>query len=324
MKALLCTEHGSVDNVGVGETETPVPKEGEVLIEVEAASIGFVDTLMIADAHQVHHPVPFSPGMTAVGRVVAVGDNTDGFEIGARVASVMGDGGLAEYATAATYETFLLPDDCDSTITAGVLMSALTAELSLSERARVRDGETVLVGGAAGAVGVCVIQLAKAMNARVIAAASSPERCDVAKAAGADAAVVYGDDLRDRVKTVNDGRDVDVILDPVGGEFAGSAIHALDWNGRYVIIGFAAGMAPPFQGNRLLIKNRAVLGMVLGYYRWQRPEILAASAGRVLAAIAESKLSPPLDVMSALEDVPDVLRRIAARSFTGIAAVQLR
>lgn len=323
MKALICTEHGSIDNVGISEAETPEPKEGEVLIQVEAASVGFVDTLMIADAHQVHHPVPFSPGMTAVGRVVAVGDNTDGFEIGARVASVMRDGGLAEYATAATYETFVLPDDCDGAITAGVLMSALTAELSLSERARVGEGETVLVGGAAGAVGVCAIQLAKAMNARVIAAASSPERCEVAKAAGADAAVVYGDDLRERVKAVNDGRDVDVILDPVGGDFAGAAIHALDWNGRYVVIGFAGGMPPPFQGNRLLIKNRAVFGMVLGYYRWQRPEILAASAARVLAAIAESKLSPPLHVVSALEDVPDVLRRIAARSFTGIAAVKL-
>ncbi|MFG1358431.1 NADPH:quinone oxidoreductase family protein [Xanthobacter pseudotagetidis] len=323
MDALVCAAHGEPSGLAVAPAPVPVPKKGQVLIAVEAAGISYVDVLMARNAHQNKHEVPFSPGMEVAGRIAALGPDTAGFTLGQSVAALVYDGGHAPFVAASVSETFALPEGCDPVRTAGLLSVALTADLALVERARLEPGESVLVGGAAGGVGICAVQFARHMGARVIAATSSEERNAVAMTAGAHAALTYGEAFRERFQALNDGRDADVIVDPVGGVFADGAANLLDWDGRYVVIGFAGGAVPSFAANRLLVKNRAVLGMVLGYYRWQKPQVLAKSAERVLSAIAAGALDGPLTIVDGLGAVPGILGRIAARQQLGKAVVRL-
>lgn len=319
MRALLCRTYG-LDGLEVGQMPVPEPGAGQVLIAVEAAGISYVDVLMVRNQHQNKHAIPFAPGMEVAGRVIAAGEGVSGFAPGQMVAALVYDGGHAAFALASADETFPLPQACDPVRTAAVLSVALTAEISLVNRANVRPGETVLVGGAAGGVGLSAVQLAKWHGARVIAAASTPERCAVALEAGADAALVYGAAFRDALQAIApDG--ADVVVDPVGGVFGEAAAQLLAWDGRYVVVGFAGGGVPTFAANRLLVKNRAVLGMVLGYYRWQRPDLLRPAAESVLRAIAEGALSSPVEVINGLDAVPGVLARIAARDMLGKAVV---
>lgn len=319
MRALLCRAYG-LDGLEVGQTPVPEPGPGQVLIAVEAAGISYVDVLMVRNQHQNKHAIPFAPGMEVAGRVIAAGDGVSGFAPGQMVAALVYDGGHAAFALASADETFPLPEACDPVRTAAFLSVALTAEISLVNRANVRPGETVLVGGAAGGVGLSAVQLAKWHGARVIAAASTPERCAVALEAGADDALVYGEAFRDALQAIApDG--ADVVVDPVGGAFGEAAAQLLAWDGRYVVVGFAGGGVPTFAANRLLVKNRAVLGMVLGYYRWRRPDLLRPAAESVLRAIAEGALSSPVEVINGLDAVPGVLARIAARDMLGKAVV---
>lgn len=320
MDALVCQEHG-VPPV-VAEAPVRAPKEGQVLVAVEAAGISYVDLLMVRNQHQNKHETPFSPGMEVAGRIISVGPGVDGLAVGQKVAALVYDGGHAPFAVAAATETFPLPEGCDPVRAAALLSVALTADLSLVERAQVKPGETVLVGGAAGGVGLCAVKLAKHMGAKVIAAASDEARCAFARAAGADAALAYGEGFRDRFKALNGGRDADVVIDPVGGAFAEEAANLMDWDGRYVVVGFAGGKIPSFAANRLLVKNRAVLGMVLGHYRWRRPQVLRAAADRVLAAMADGALDMPLTVVDGLAAVPAVLDLIAGRKLLGKAVVR--
>ena len=321
VEALVCSAHGEPSGLSVGPLALRALKDNEVEIEIEAAGISYVDVLMVRNLHQNKHATPFAAGMEAVGHVRAVGPAVTHVRPGDRVAALLYDGGHARRAIAAASETFLLPEACDPVRTAAWLSVALTAEIALTDRAAVKAGQTVLVGGAAGGVGLCAVQLAHWHGARVIAAASDEARCALARQAGADGALVYGEGFRERCQALNDGRDVDVIIDPVGGAFAEAAANLLDWDGRYVVIGFAGGGIPSFAANRLLVKNRAVLGMVLGFYRWQRPAILAAAAERVFRALAEGALDAPVTVVQGLSGVPAVMEEIAGRRFLGKAVV---
>lgn len=323
MEALVCAAHGEPSGLALAPAPVPAPKAKQVLIAVEAAGISYVDVLMVRNAHQNKHETPFSPGMEVAGRIAALGPEVTGFAVGQRVAALVYDGGHAPFVAASVSETFILPEGCDPVRTAGLLSVALTADLALAERAHLEAGESVLVSGAAGGVGICAVQLARRMGARVIAATSAEARNAVALAAGADAALTYGEGFRERFRALNGERDANVIVDPVGGAFAEAAANLLDWDGRYVVIGFAGGAVPSFAANRLLVKNRAVLGMVLGYYRWQKPHVLARSAQRVLTAIAAGALDGPLTIVDGLQAVPGVLGRIAARQQLGKAVVRL-
>ncbi|TCT05471.1 zinc-binding dehydrogenase [Aquabacter spiritensis] len=322
MSALICRAYGDPPALALADMQKPRPGEGQVLIAVAAAGISYVDVLMVRNLHQNKHPLPFSPGMEVVGHVAECGPGATHLPIGTRVAALVYDGGHAAFAVANAAETFVLPDACDTLRTAALLSVALTAEISLVERGGVQAGETVLVGGAAGGVGMCAVQLAKWHGAHVVAAASDAARCALACDAGADAALTYGPDFRERFQAA--GREAaDIVIDPVGGAFAEAAANLLDWDGRYVIVGFAGGTVPTFAANRLLVKNRAVLGMVLGHYRWRRPDILRGAADRVLRAIAEGALSGPITVVEGLGAVPAELARIADRRMLGKAVVAL-
>ncbi|MAL77972.1 MAG: NADPH:quinone oxidoreductase [Sneathiella sp.] len=325
MRALICSEDFSGPaGLKTMEVSKPVPGAGEVLIEVMAAGVCFADMLMSRNKHQNKHQPPFSTGMEVAGTVAAIGSGVEGFAVGDRVAALVYDGGHAEYVCAKVTEIFPLPERCDPVQAAALLSVALTSELALVEKGQLRAGETVLIGGAAGGVGISGIQLAKYHGGRVIAVVSDEAKRDACLAAGADAALLYSDDLRAAVQAVNDGRDVDIVLDPVGGDFADQAANCLDWNGRYLIIGFAAGGIPKFAANRLLVKNRAAIGMVLGYYRWRDPARLKVAATAVLAAIGEGALNAPVDLIERLEDIPAAMEKIESRRMIGKAVVRLR
>lgn len=323
MRALICSEFDGPSSLRVAEVDRPVADKGEVLIRVIAAGISFVDVMMSRNKHQNKHEPPFSTGMEVVGTVAALGPEVTAFSVGDRVAALVYDGGHAEYVCAKAFEVFSLPEGCDPVQAAAVLSVALTSEMALVEKGQVKSGETVLISGAAGGVGVTGVQLAKFHGAKVIAAVSDTAKANAARAAGADAAIIYGPDLRDRVKEANEGRDVDIVLDPVGGDFAEIAAHCLDWDGRYLIIGFAGGGIPTFAANRLLVKNRSVHGMVLGYYRWHKPERLAIAAQVVLDAVAKGALKVPTQPLEDLAAVPGVLKQIENRSMIGKAVVKL-
>ena len=324
MRALICLELDGPTSLHVREVDRPEPAKGEVLIQIIAAGISFVDVLMSRNKHQNKHEPPFSTGMEVVGEIAALGREVAGFAVGDKVAALVYEGGHAEYVCAKSFEVFALPEECDPVQAAAVLSVALTSELALVQKGQIQKGETVLISGAAGGVGLTGVQLAKFHGAKVIAAVSDTAKAEAAKAAGADAALVYGPDLRDRVKEANDGRDVDIVLDPVGGDFAEIAAHCLDWDGRYLIIGFAGGGIPTFAANRLLVKNRSVHGMVLGYYRWHKPARLAAAAEVVFEAIAKGALSVPMQSLDDLAKVPEALSQIENRSMIGKAVVRLR
>ncbi|OWU83791.1 hypothetical protein ATO6_15240 [Oceanicola sp. 22II-s10i] len=311
MKALICDAHGDPGKLRVGETETPVPGPGEVLIAVEATAVSFVDMLMVADKHQVHHPVPFIPGMEVAGTVVSTGPDVTHLPEGTRVGALLKDGGHAQFALAKAYETFPIPDEVSAAGAASVVLCGLTAELALTEHARLSAGERLLVGGASGAVGQCAVQLGRAMGARVQAAVSDRSRSDAVLAGGADEVLVY-EDLAGMERSERPR--CDVVIDPVGGPFGELAIDMMDWSGRYVIVGFAGGKAPPIKGAHLLIKNRSVHGMVLGHYRWNRPDLLAASARRLFSAVAEGQLAIPHDITKDLASIPEAIDGIRNRS----------
>ena len=323
MRALICKDFAGPDSLLVTDVEMPAPADGEVLIKVIAAGISFVDVMMSRNKHQNKHEPPFSTGMEVTGTIAGLGRNVDGFKTGDRVAALVYDGGHAEYVVARTTEVFPLPEKCDPLQTAAVFSVALTSEVALSEKGQIKPGETVLIGGAAGGVGITGIQLAKFHGARVIAAVSNEERAAACRLAGADATVIYGPDLRDQVRAANEGRDVDIILDPVGGAFAEQAANCLDWDGRYLIIGFAGGSVPNFAANRLLVKNRSVHGVILGYYRWQKPARLAEAAKVVLGVIEAGKMAAPTFRLDSLEAVPDALKQIENRQMIGKAVVQI-
>ncbi len=323
MRALICTEFDGPSSLRVAEVEGPDPGKGEVLIQVIAAGISFVDVLMSRNKHQNKHEPPFSTGMEVVGTIAALGSDVSGFDVGDRVAALVYEGGHAEFVCAKVFEVFTLPEGCDPVQAAAVLSVALTSEMALVEKGQIELGETVLISGAAGGVGRTGVQLAKFHGARVIAGVSDDAKADAARAAGADTALTYGPDLRDRVKEANEGRDVDIVLDPVGGDFAETAAHCLDWDGQYLIIGFAGGGVPTFAANRLLVKNRSVHGMVLGYYRWHKPARLAVAAQVVLDAVAKGALKVPTQPLEDLAAVPSALSQIENREMIGKAVVKL-
>lgn len=323
MRALICTDFAGPPSLHVEDVRKPRPEAGEVMIEVVAAGICFADTLMSHNKHQNKHEPPFSTGMEVAGIITGIGPDVDGLKIGDSVAALVYDGGHAEYVCAKAYETFLLPEGCDPVQAAALLSVALTSEIALVEKGQVAPGDTVLIGGAAGGVGLSAVQLAKFHGARVIAAVSDDAKAAACLAAGADAAIIYGPDLREQVKAANEGRDVDIVLDPVGGSFAEQAAHCLDWDGRYLVIGFAGGGIPNFAANRLLVKNRSVLGVVLGYYRWRKPARLAEAADVVLQAIRDGSLNVRTAPLEGLEAVPGAMLRIENRQMIGKAVVKL-
>lgn len=299
MKAVVAQTLESLESYGLADVARPEPGPHEILIRVEACGVGYVDALVALGRYQVKPPVPHTPGQEVAGRVEAVGEKVKGFAAGDRVVA-MGQRGFAEYAVAPAFLSVPLPDGTDFEAAAGFPLNYLTAWHGLKDRAALKAGETVLVFGAAGGVGSAAIQVAKALGAKVIAAASTPEKRDFALAQGADAVIdVQPEGWRDRLKALGKP---DVVFDPVCGPLFEAAFRSLSWRGRHMVVGFVGGPIPALPANLTLMKGAALMGVdVRQYIQFDGAGVPAALAE--MAALLESgALKPPVGNSYAFAD----------------------
>lgn len=322
MKAVICREFGPPETLSVGQFSTPVAGKGEVEVLVHAAGVSFADTLMIRDLHQNKHALPFVPGMEVAGTVSAVGEGVETMHPGDRVMALVYDGGYAERAVAKASDVFPLPQSIDFVTAAALSSVYLTSHIGLRWEARMEKGETLLVLGAAGGVGLAAVALGKAIGARVIAGASTAERLATAKRAGADDLINYStENLKDRALELTSGNGVDVVFDPVAGNLYEAAFAALGWGGRYVIVGFAGRTIPQFPANRLLVKNRSALGLALMHYRRNRNARLHESAQQVFDWVGARTISAPIPLQYPLENAAAAMRGLLDRKIIGKAVL---
>lgn len=293
MQALICAQPTGYEDLRLGDFPDPVAGPGEALIEVAAAGMNFADSLMVAGKYQVRPDLPFVPGLELAGTIAALGAGVRGLAIGDRVMAVVDHGAFAARAVAKAADIFAIPAGLDFNQASGFPIAYGTSYGALVWKARLRPGETLLVHGAAGGVGLTAVEIGKALGARVIATAGGADKCAIATAHGADEVIDYkAEDIRDRVKALTGGRGVDVVYDPVGGDVFEASLRAVAWNARLVVIGFASGKVPQIPANILLVKNVDVLGFFWGSYRRQAPDLLRESF-RELALMAEKRQLRP-------------------------------
>ncbi len=325
MKAVLCKAFGPADTLVMEDTSSPQIKKNEVLLDVHAAGINFPDTLIIEGKYQFKPPFPFSPGGEAAGVISAVGENVSHLNVGDRVMALTGWGSCAEQIAVPAYNILPMPDAMDFTTAAAFSMTYGTAMHALKQRGALQAGETLLVLGASGGVGLAAIEIGKAMGARVIAAASSAEKLEVARQAGADELINYQDeDVRERLKTLTKGQGVDVIIDPVGGDLFETVFRSIAWNGRMLVIGFASGTIPSLPANLPLLKGAAVIGVFWGSFAQRQPQDNVANFQQLFAWFAEGKLKPLVSQTFALEDTAQAINTLAARKAVGKLVIKVR
>ena len=318
---MLCRAWGEVEDLRLGEAPAPVPTDGEVVIAVRATGINYADALMVAGKYQTKPALPFSPGLEAAGIVAACGAGATRFKPGDRVMAILAHGGLAQLAVAPETETFAIPDRMSFEEAGAFPVAYVSSHVALRWQARLEPGETLLVLGAAGGVGLTAVEIGKAMGARVIAAASTPEKLAVARERGADEVINYATEkLTDRVMALTDGKGADVCFDPVGGELFDAALSSLGWGGRILLIGFVAGV-PQIPANRLLVKHRAALGSSLRYFRWHAPDKLRRSVEELMAWYGEDKLRPLVTHRLPLERSVEAIRLLTDRKAHGKVVV---
>src|SRR5262245_8630378 len=317
MRAVLCRAWGAVEDLTIGEMPAPVPAAGEVLIEVKATAVNYADAIMVAGRYQTKPPLPFSPGLETAGLVVACGEGVTRFRPGERVMAILAYGGLAEMAVAPEAETFAVPADMSFDVAGAFPVAYISSHVAIRWQGRLEPGETLLVLGAAGGVGLTAVEIGKAMGARVIAGASTAERLAVARDHGADETVNYATEkLTERVLALTDGKGADVCFDPVGGELFDAALSALGWGGRILLVGFVGGVQQ-IPANRLLVKHRAALGSSLRYFRWHAPDKLRLSVDELLSWYEQGKLKPCISHRLPLEKSVEAIRLLTDRPAYG-------
>jgi len=318
MHAWLCSNPTGVDAHAWTELPTPEPGPGEVLIGIRAASLNFPDLLIVQNKYQFKPPLPFVPGSEYAGVVSAVGEGVKHLRIGQHVACLSGTGGFGTHTIASTALCMPLPEGFAFTDAAAFIMTYATSHHALIDRAALRAGETVLVLGAAGGVGTAAIQIAKAAGARVIAAASTQEKCDVCRAQVADATINYRtQDLRAALKELTGGKGPDVVYDPVGGEFTEAAFRSIAWRGRYLVIGFAAGPIPSLPMNLPLLKGASIVGVFWGEFAKREPQANAAMLATLAQGYAGGRIKPVIDRVLPMSELPAAYAQMAARDVKG-------
>jgi len=318
MKAVLCKRFGPPESLVLEELPSPRAGAGEAVVSVRAASLNFPDVLMIQNKYQFTPPLPFSPGSEMAGVVKEVGAGVHGFKPGDRVLAVTTYGAFAEEVKVDAARLVPIPAGMDFNSAAAFLLTYGTSDHALRDRGQLRAGETLLVLGAAGGVGLAAVEIGKALGARVIACASSADKLEVCRQHGADDAINYTtEDLRERIKELTGGKGVDVVYDPVGGPYTEPALRSAGWRGRLLVIGFTAGDIPKIPLNLPLLKGSSVVGVYWGEFARREPKAFAASIGQLGAWYREGKLKPHVSQTFALEQAVEALKLMAARKAKG-------
>jgi NADPH2:quinone reductase len=321
MRAVICHAWGAVESLKVEEVAAPTPAADEVLIDVRATAVNYADSIMVAGKYQTRPPFPFSPGLETAGVVAACGATVTRFRPGDRVMATLAWGGLAERAVAKEAETFAIPDGMSFEEAGAFPIAYISSDVAIRWQGRLEAGETLLVLGAAGGVGLTAVEIGKAMGARVIAGASTAEKLAVAGAHGADEGINYVTErLTERVMALTGDKGADVCFDPIGGELADPALSALGWGGRMLLVGFVGGVQQ-IPANRLLVKNRSALGCSLRYYRNQAPDKLRRSVEALMAWYREGRLKPLVSRRLPLERAVEAIKLLTDRKAHGKVVV---
>lgn len=325
MKAVLCRSFTGPDDLRVSKIDEPKPAADEILIDVHAASVSFMDQLMVSGLYQMRPPTPFVPGTEASGVVFAVGDKITTFAPGDRVACSSWTGGYAERMTAKASKSVHLPDGVAFEAAATVLHNYGTAWYALVERARAQRGETLFVTGAAGGVGLAAVDLARHLDLRVIAAVGSDDKAALVRSYGASDIVNYrSEDLRDRIKSITSGNGVDIGFDNVGGAIFEQMARLMAWGGRLMPIGFTSGEIPSIPMNLPLLKNYSILGVFVGAWAERFSAEAARMNDALMQLLADGKIRPHIDRILPLEEAGEAMRAVASRTVQGRIVLKIR
>jgi NADPH2:quinone reductase len=322
MKALLCTHFGLPDTLQVQEVSSPIAGPKEVVITVAACGVNFPDVLIIQNKYQFKPELPFSPGGEVAGILSELGDEVQGLELGQPVLALCGWGGFAEKVAVAADRVFPLPEGISAEVAATTLYTYGTSYHALKDRAQLQAGETLLVLGAAGGVGLAAVELGALMGARVIAAASTEEKLALCREKGAVETINYEtEDLKTRIKELTGGQGVDVVFDPVGGKFSEGALRGMAWKGRYLVVGFANGEIPQLPMNLPLLKGCAVVGVFWGQFAKLEPKVNLQNTRQLLAWIQEGKIRQHVGKKYSLDEAPQALQDLMDRKMLGKGVV---
>lgn len=324
MKAIVCNKFGTPDTLKYQEIETPNPKEGELLIKVKACSVNFPDTLIIQGKYQFRPVFPFSPGSDIAGVVEKVGENVQHFTVGDAIVGFIPFGGFAEKAIVNAKDCFPKPKGMSMVNASAFLLAYGTSYHALKDRANLQNGETILILGASGGVGLTALEISKLMGATVIAAASSEEKLALCKQFGADEVINYTEEnLKDRVKELTNGKGVDVIYDPVGGHFSEQALRAIAWKGRHLVVGFANGEIPKIPINLTLLKGASIVGVFWGAFAQKEPKKSLENIQQLLTWFVKGAVKPHIDKTYSLENAPKALEEMMQRKTKGKIVIDM-
>ena len=318
MRALVCKEFGPTENLALEEVNAPTPGKGEILLDIKATGVNFPDVLTVQGKYQFKPELPFIPGAEVAGLVTAVGEGVTSRKVGDKVIATLQIGAFAEQCVASEFASFEMGNSMSFEQAAGFAITYGTSYYALKQQAKIQPGETLLVLGAAGGVGIATIQIAKAMGAKVIAAASTEEKLDFACEAGADLRINYStESQKDKVKELTGGKGVDVIYDPVGGDFSEQAFRAIAWDGRFLVIGFASGPIPAMPLNLALLKGASVVGVFWGAWAGRFPMESRKNFDELIEMIDGGKFSPLVTEVYSLDDFKAAFASISERRAKG-------
>jgi NADPH2:quinone reductase len=324
MKAIVCKTYGPPENLVLEEIDDPVAADNEAVVQIYSASLNFPDGLQIQGKYQFQPPMPFTPGSEVGGVITSVGAGIQGFAVGDRVMATPGIGGLAEQVAVKADGLRKIPDSMDFKTAAGFAMIYTTSYYALKQRAQLQAGETLLVLGASGGVGLAAVELGKLIGAKVIAAASSDEKLDFVNRLNPDALLNYGDgELKERVKELTGGTGADVIYDPVGGDLFDQSCRCINWNGRLLVVGFASGRIPEYKANLALLKGSSMVGIFLGRFRKEEPAEYEKNFAELLDMYDAGKLKPIITESFAMTDFVDAFNVFTERKVMGKVTLEI-
>ncbi len=324
MRAIVCQDWGAPEDLTPGKLPAPELGPGQVRVRIRSAGVNFADVVMVRGNYQEKPELPFAPGLEGAGEILEVGEGVTEHAPGDRVMALFAAGAFAEEGVCNANTAFAIPDGMDFSTAAAFPVAYGTSYLALVHRANLVEGETLLVLGAGGGVGLTAVECGKALGATVIAAASTEEKLALAKERGADHLINYArDDLRTEARKLTDGNGVDVVYDPVGGDLAQAAMRSMGWCGRFLVIGFASGDVPQFPGNYLLVKNISIVGVYWGAYRMREPDVFLKDFAELGRWWQEGKLDPPVSQILPFAEAPRAMAMLENREAVGRLVIDI-